>query len=127
MEKKIIQSSQAPIPVGPYNQAVIVGRLVYLSGQIPINPATNELVPGDIADQTEQVLKNIKAVLQQAGSSLAEVVKTTVFLKNMNDFSKMNEVYAKYFSLDIAPARSTIEVARLPKDALVEIEVVAIL
>ncbi|HNV23777.1 MAG TPA: RidA family protein [Candidatus Omnitrophota bacterium] len=127
MEKRIIKSSQAPIPVGPYNQAVIVGQFVYLSGQIPINPRTNELVQGGIVEQTEQVLENIKAVLEEAGSSCSKVVKTTVFLRNMNDFSKMNEVYAKYFSLDFAPARSTVEVARLPKDALVEIEAIAVL
>ena len=126
MEKKIITSIHAPLPVGPYNQAVLVGNMLYLSGQIPIDPKTNEFVKGGIAEQTEQVIKNIKAVLEEAGSSLDKIVKATVFLKDMGSFSEMNAVYSKYFKAQNAPARSTIEVARLPKDALVEIEVVAI-
>lgn len=126
MEKRIIKSVYAPLPVGPYSQAVVVGNMVYLSGQIPINPKTNALVDGNIVEQTEQVIKNIKAVLEEAGSSLEKVVKTTVFLKDMNDFIRMNEVYLKYFKTERAPARSTIEVVRLPKDALIEIEAVAV-
>ncbi|MBF0522524.1 MAG: RidA family protein [Candidatus Omnitrophica bacterium] len=125
MEKKIIKSSKAPLPVGPYNQGVIVGNLIYLAGQIPIDAKTNEFVPGGISEQAEQVIANIKGVLEEAGSSLEKIVKTTVFLKNMNDFPAMNAVYGKYFKPQTAPARSTVEVARLPKDALVEIEVVA--
>lgn len=125
MSKKIIKSSNAPQPIGPYNQAVLIGNLIYTAGQIPMDPKTNELIKGTVADQTHQVIKNLKAVLEAGGSSLERVVKSTVFLKNINDFSEMNKVYAEYFDAKIAPARSTVEVARLPKDALVEIEVVA--
>ncbi len=125
MSKIIANSPQAPSPVGPYNQAVVVGNLVYTAGQIPIDPKTNQVCSGGITEQTRQVLKNLKAVLEGAGSSLEKAVKCTVFLKNMNDFAAMNAVYAEFFDAKNAPARSTIEVARLPKDVLVEIESVA--
>lgn len=122
--KKIVSSAHAPKAIGPYSQAVIANGFVFLSGQIPLDPATNQLIDGDIAAQTERVLENLKAVLEAAGSSLAQVVKTTVFVKDMGEFAKMNEVYAKYFALD-PPARATVEAARLPRDVRVEIECVA--
>ena len=123
MNKKIIKTDQASLPIGPYNQAVAVGDLVYTAGQIPLDKQGN-MVPGGIKEQTEQVIANLKAVLEAAGSSLDKAVKATVFLKDLNDFAGMNEVYAKHFKAAIAPARSTLQVARIPKDALVEIEVV---
>jgi len=127
MEKKIIRTDKAPAPVGPYSQAVQVsGALLFTAGQIAIDPATGQLVQGDIQQQTRVVLNNIKAVLEVEGASLRNVVKTTVFLKDMNDFSKMNEVYAEYFP-ESPPARSAVEVARLPRDAKVEIEAIAAL
>ncbi len=121
---RTITTSGAPKPVGPYSQAVIAGGFVFLSGQGPLDPATNRLVEGDITAQTERVLENLKAVLEASGSSLGQVVKTTVFLKDLNDFRKMNEVYARYFPQN-PPARATIEAARLPLDTLVEIEAIA--
>jgi 2-iminobutanoate/2-iminopropanoate deaminase len=124
MAKKIIKTAQAPLPIGPYNQAVVIGTLVFTSGQIPLDQS-NSVVTGGIKEQTQSVLKNLKAVLEGAGSSLDKIVKTTVFLKNMGDFAAMNEIYSGYFDAASAPARSTIEVARLPKDVLVEIEAVA--
>ena len=127
MDKKIVKAAGAPAPVGPYNQAVVTGQLVYTAGQIPIDPVSNQIVGANVAEQAHQVLKNLKAVLESAGSSLDKVVKTTVFLKDLNDFNAMNEVYARYFDAATAPARSTIQVARLPKDSLVEIEAVAAL
>ncbi len=126
MDKKIVKAKGAPAPVGPYNQAVIIGNLVYTAGQIPLDPVSGQMVGTNAGEQAQQVLKNLKAVLEAAGSSTAKVVKTTVFLKDLNDFNAMNEVYAKYFDAATAPARSTIQVARLPKDSLVEIEAVAI-
>lgn len=126
MAKTIVKTPKAPLPIGPYNQAVVIGNLVYTSGQIPID-FSNTVVGAGVAEQAKCVLENLKAVLEGAGSSLSKVVKTTVFLKNMGDFAAMNEVYAKYFDAATAPARSTIEVARLPKDVLVEIEAVAYL
>jgi 2-iminobutanoate/2-iminopropanoate deaminase len=122
--KDIVNSDRGPKPIGPYSQAVKVNGLLYLSGQIPLDPKTNEMIAGDIKVQTERVLENIKGILEAAGSNLHHVVKTTVFLKDMNEFSAMNEVYAKYFTA-AHPARSTVQVARLPKDASVEIEVIA--
>ncbi len=122
--KKIIRTSDAPDPVGPYNQAVVVGQLVFTAGQIAIDPFTGRLVENDVRKQTRQVLENLKAVLQASGTDLNHVVKTTVFLKNMDDFAAMNEVYAEYFP-EHSPARSAVEVARLPKDVLVEIECIA--
>ncbi len=126
MEKKIIKTESAPGPVGPYNQAVVIGNLVFASGQIAIDPVTNEVSQGSVVEQTRLVLNNLQAVLQAAGSSLEQVIKVTVFLKNMNDFASLNMVYEKFFTPQNAPARSTIEVARLPKDVLVEIEAVAV-
>ncbi len=127
MEKKIIKTPQAPQPIGPYNQAVVCQNFLFTSGQIPIDPKKNEVIGKDIGEQTRLVLDNLKAVLEEAGSSLDKVIKTTVFLKNMGDFSGMNSVYAEFFAPPQAPARSTVEVARLPKDVLVEIEAVAII
>ena len=125
MGKKIIKTESAPLPVGPYNQAVVVENFVFTSGQIAVDPVTNEVSKGGVVEQTRLVLNNLKAVLHGAGSSLEQAVKVTVFLKNMNDFASMNMVYEKFFNPKNAPARSTIEVARLPKDVLVEIEAVA--
>lgn len=125
-ERVIVNSPTAPKAVGPYSQAVKFGNFVFLSGSIPLDPQTGEVVGTDIKTQTEQVIKNIEAVLSVVDSGLFQIVKSTVFLKNMDDFAGMNEVYSKYFTID-PPARSTIEVARLPKDCLVEIEVIAIL
>jgi len=124
MSKKIIKTDKASLPVGPYNQAVSIGNLIYTAGQIPLDKQGN-MVPGGIKEQTEQVIQNLIAVLGQGGSSLDKVVKSTVYLKDLNDFAGMNEVYAKHFKAETAPARSTLQVARIPKDSLVEIEVVA--
>ena len=125
--KTAISTHDAPAAIGPYSQAVRVGEMLFASGQIPTDPKTGNLVPGGITEQTTQVMENIKAVLNKAGIDLVHVVKTTVFLKNMNDFAAMNAVYARYMAPEgvIPPARSTVEVARLPKDALVEVEVIA--
>ena len=125
MKKQIIITDLAPAPVGPYNQAVRTGNLVFTAGQIPIDPKTNALLSGPVEDQTRRVIENLRAVLEEAGTSLDRVVKTTVFLRDMNDFPQMNSVYAEYFRADIAPARSTVQVARLPKDVAVEIEAIA--
>lgn len=121
--KEIITTENAPGAIGPYSQAVKVGNLVFCSGQIPIDPATGEFVSDEVAAQTEQVIKNLSAVLEAAGTTLNNVVKTTVFLADMNDFAAMNEVYARHFTEK--PARATVQAARLPKDARVEIEVIA--
>ncbi|MBW7909440.1 MAG: RidA family protein [Kiritimatiellae bacterium] len=124
--KRVVLTPHAAQPIGPYNQAVVVGDLVYTSGQIPVDPATGQMVTGDVKEQTEMVLRNLKAILEAAGSGIDRVVKTTVFLQDMNDFAAMNEVYGKLFSdKATAPSRSTIQVARLPKDSKVEIEAVA--
>lgn len=122
--KRVIATSSAPAAVGPYSQAIAANGFVFLSGQIPLD-ASGKITEGDVAAQTGQVLKNISAVLEAAGSSPAKVVKTTVYLKDMNDFAKMNEVYARFFTSE-QPARATVEVARLPRDAKVEIELIAI-
>jgi 2-iminobutanoate/2-iminopropanoate deaminase len=122
--KKIISTDRAPKAIGPYSQAVISNGLAFLSGQIPLDPATGQVVEGDIGWQTTRVLENLKAVLEASGSSLDRVVKTTVFLKDMGEFAKMNEVYATYFT-ENPPARATVEAARLPKDVRVEIECIA--
>ena len=126
MKKTIIKPTKSPRAIGPYNQAVKTDHFIYTAGQIPIDPKTNQMILGDITVQTKQVLTNLKNLIEESGSSLDKVVKCTVFLKNMNDFAGMNAVYAEYFKAETAPARSTIEVARIPKDALVEIEAVAI-
>ena len=125
--KKTVQTDQAPKALGPYAQAIVAGGMVYCAGQIPLDPKTGEIVAGGIAEQTRQVLANLRAVLKQAGSDLDKAVKTTVFIKDMNNFAAMNEVYGKpeYFGTQ-PPARSTVEVARLPRDVMVEIEVVAL-
>jgi len=125
--KTAIATHDAPAAIGPYSQAVRVGGMLFASGQIPIDPKTGNLVAGGITEQTTQVMENIKAVLNRAGIDLVHVVKTTVYLKSMNDFAAMNAVYAKYMAPEgvVPPARSTVEVARLPKDALVEVEVIA--
>ena len=123
--RKTASSDQAPKAIGPYSQAVISNGVAYLSGQIPLDPATNQLVDGDIAAQTERVLLNLKAVLEASGASLESVVKTTVFLKDMGDFPKMNEVYGKFFASN-PPARSTVQAARLPRDVSVEIDAIAV-
>jgi 2-iminobutanoate/2-iminopropanoate deaminase len=126
-DKNVVQTASAPKALGPYSQAIVAGGMVYCAGQIPLDPATGNVVAGGVAEQTHQVLKNLRAVLKAAGSDLDRAVKTTVFVKNMNDFAAMNEVYGRpeYFG-SAAPARSTVEVARLPRDVLVEIEVVAL-
>src|ERR1051325_4023809 len=121
-----IQTENAPAAIGPYSQAIKAGGFVFVSGQIPTDPQTGQFVPGGIAEQTEQVLKNLKAVLEAAGSSLDQIVKTTVFLADMKEFSGMNEVYARFFS-GPPPARATVAVASLPRDARVEIEAVALI
>lgn len=125
--KTMISTAQAPAAIGPYSQAVRVGDTLFTSGQVALDPATGALVEGGILEQTTRVLDNLKAVLAAAGMEMAQVVKTTVFLKNMSDFAAMNDVYAKYLTLEgvVPPARSTVAVAGLPRDALVEIEVVA--
>ena len=123
--KEIIATGDAPQAIGPYSQAVRAGNMVFASGQIPLDPATKEFVPGGIAEQTEQVLKNLTAVFAAAGVGMDQIVKTTVFLADMNDFTAMNEVYGKYFS-DNPPARATVQAARLPGDAKVEIEAIAV-
>jgi 2-iminobutanoate/2-iminopropanoate deaminase len=123
--KQTIKTEHAPGAIGPYSQAVKAVGFIFLSGQIPIDPRTGEFVAGGIAEQTEQVLKNLSAVLEAAGASLADVVKTTVFLADMNDFAAMNEVYSRFFQ-ESPPARSTVEAARLPRDARVEIDVIAL-
>lgn len=124
-ERTVIASPLAPAAVGPYSQAIKVGNMIFCSGQIPLHPETGQVVGDDVATQTEQVLKNLEAVLSVVDSGLFQVVKTTVYLKNMEDFPAMNAVYATRFQVD-PPARATVEVARLPKDVLVEIECIAI-
>jgi len=120
---EVISTKNAPAAIGPYSQAMVTGNLIYTSGQIPINPETGNIEAADISAQTEQAIKNIKAVLESAGSSLEKVVKTTCFLQHIQDFATFNSVYEKYFT--VKPARSCVEVAALPKGALVEIEVIA--
>ncbi len=126
--KSAVSTPNAPVAIGPYSQAVQTGEMIYASGQVPLDPVTGKMVDGGIREQTVRVLENLQAVLAAAGSSLQKVVKTTVFLKDMNDFAAMNEIYAGYLALEggVAPARSTVEVTRLPKDALVEIDVIAL-
>jgi 2-iminobutanoate/2-iminopropanoate deaminase len=123
--KEIISTENAPGAIGPYSQAIKTGGLIFCSGQIPIDPASGDFVSDDVAEQTEQVLKNLRAVLQAAGAGLGDVVKTTVFLADMNDFAAMNDVYSRYFN-ENKPARATVQAARLPRDARVEIECIAV-
>jgi 2-iminobutanoate/2-iminopropanoate deaminase len=123
--KKIISTDRAPKAIGPYSQAVVVNGLAFLSGQIPLDPETNQIVEGDIVAQTVRVLENLKIVLEACGSSLEQVVKTTIFVKDLGEFAKLNETYSRYFP-ENPPARATVEAARLPRDVRVEIECVAI-
>jgi len=123
--REVISTDGAPKAIGPYSQAIRAGGLIFTSGQVAIDPATQQVVAGNVAAQTERVLKNLAAILEASGSSLEKVVRCTVFLKNMGDFAAMNEVYARYFK-HAPPARSTVEVARLPKDVLVEIDAITL-
>ncbi len=125
--KKIIFTENAPAPIGPYSQAVLSGNTLYVSGQIPLNPKSGELVMNSIEEQTKQVMENLKAVLSEAGMSFDNVVKATIFITDMNDFSKINSVYGSYFSEENAPARETVQVSRLPKDVNVEISVISVM
>ncbi len=122
--RKAVTTSKAPKAIGPYSQAVKCNGLIFVSGQVAIDPATQQVIEGDVAAQTERVMKNLSAILTASGSKLDQVLRSTVFLKNMDDFAAMNAVYAKYFKAE-PPARSTVEVARLPKNVLVEIDVIA--
>ncbi len=122
--RDVVLTDKGPKPIGPYSQAIRANGFLYVSGQVALDPKTGEFVGTDIRQQTERTLENVKGILEAAGSNMHHVVKTTVFLKDINDFAAMNEVYAKFFAL-APPARSTVQVARLPKDALVEIEVIA--
>lgn len=124
--KEIVTTERAPRAIGPYSQAVRAGNLLFASGQIPIDPATGEFVAGGIAEQTEQVLRNVSAILEAGGAGLQQIVKTTVFLADMEDFTAMNEVYGRFFG-ENPPARATVQAARLPRDARVEIEAIAVL
>lgn len=124
--KKIINTPKAPAPIGPYNQAVLVKDTLYISGQIPLNVATGSLVEGDIEQETRQCMENLKAILDAAGMTFENVVKASVFLKNMDQFAKVNQVYGSYFDEETAPARETVEVARLPKSVNVEIAMIAV-
>lgn len=125
MKKEVISTSKAPAAVGPYSQAIKVDNFIFTSGQIPFDPETNELVGEDIESQTRQVLKNVTAVLEAAGATLDDVVKTTMFIQNMDDFNTINEIYGEFFT-ENPPARSAVEAARLPKNVLIEVEVIAI-
>ena len=124
--KKIIKTSNAPMPIGPYNQAVVAGNTLYISGQIPMNPVTGKLVDTGITDATEQVMQNLKAVLTEAGYSFADVVKSSIFIEDMNDFGEINAAYGAYFEEATAPARETVQVAKLPLGVAVEISVIAV-
>jgi 2-iminobutanoate/2-iminopropanoate deaminase len=123
--REIIETKGAPAPIGPYSQAIRANGFLFVSGQIPIQPETGALIQGDIAIQTRQVMQNLSAILEAAGSSLQKVVKTTIYLTNLDDFSRFNQVYAEYFG-EVKPARATVQVARLPREVLLEIEAVAV-
>jgi 2-iminobutanoate/2-iminopropanoate deaminase len=125
MQKRILKTSNAPAPIGPYSQAVIAGNILYTSGQIAIDPKTNELVTGNIEDETKMVMENLGAILKEAGLTFEHVVKTSIFIGDMNNFAKINEVYGTYFDPETAPARETVEVANLPKYVNVEISAIA--
>jgi 2-iminobutanoate/2-iminopropanoate deaminase len=124
--KKIIFTDKAPAPIGPYNQAVLSGETLYISGQVPINPATGEVIIGSIEAETEQVMQNLKAVLEAAGMTFKNVVKATIFIMNMGDFAKINAAYGSYFKDETAPARETVQVATLPKNVNIEISMIAV-
>jgi 2-iminobutanoate/2-iminopropanoate deaminase len=128
MSNQVIRTDQAPAPVGPYNQAIAAsGRFLFVAGQIPLDPVTGEIVSAEISGQTEQVMANLGAILTEAGANWSDVVKTSVFLSDLQNFGAMNQVYARYFPSETAPARACVEVSRLPKDVLVEIECIAVL
>ncbi|MFX0558390.1 RidA family protein [Maribacter sp. CXY002] len=124
--KKIINTENAPAPIGPYNQAILSGNTLYISGQIPLNPKTGELISGDIKKETEQSMKNLEAILTEADMTFENVVKSSIFLSDMNQFSQVNEIYGAYFNAETAPARETVEVANLPKFVNVEISMIAV-
>ena len=124
MPKIVVSTSNAPAAIGPYSQAVRAGNLLFISGQIPLDPASSQVVAGDIAVQSDRVLRNLAAILEAAGSNLEKVLKTTVYLRDLEEFAKMNQIYAKYFR-DAPPARATVQVARLPRDVSVEIDLIA--
>ncbi len=125
MEKRVIYTEKAPKPIGPYSQAIIAGNLIFTAGQIPIDPETNQVVQGDIKEQTRRVLENLRAILESVGSTFDDVVKVTIYMKDLNEFSAMNEVYSEYFK-NSPPARTTVEVSRLPRDVKIEIDLIAI-
>jgi 2-iminobutanoate/2-iminopropanoate deaminase len=128
MNARVIRTDQAPTPVGPYNQAIAAsGRFLFVAGQIPLDPITGEIVSDDISQQTERVMANLQGILEAAGASWNNVVKTSVFLSDLQNFGAMNQVYARYFPAETAPARACVEVSRLPKDVLVEIDCIAVL
>ncbi|MDC6385761.1 RidA family protein [Flagellimonas taeanensis] len=124
--KKIINTSKAPAPIGPYNQAILVNGILYVSGQVPMDPSTGKLVEGDIKKETQQCMENLKAILEEAGMTFEDVVKASIFVKDMHQFAQINEVYGSYFDADTAPARETVEVANLPRFVNVEISMIAI-
>jgi 2-iminobutanoate/2-iminopropanoate deaminase len=127
MSKSIVLTDKAPAPIGPYNQGIVAaGKLLFAAGQVPIDPASGQVIQGDIKAQTRRVLQNVQAIVEKGGAGMKDVVKTTVFLKDMGEFAAMNEVYAEFFK-DVPPARSTVEVSRLPKDVKVEIDAIAVL
>ncbi|MBZ9729660.1 RidA family protein [Salegentibacter sp. JZCK2] len=124
--KKIIKTDKAPAPIGPYNQAVLTGNMLYVSGQIALNPETNELETDELQEETTRVMQNLKAILAEAGMDFENVIKTSIFISDMNNFAKINEVYGSYFNAETAPARETVEVANLPKFVNVEISAIAV-
>lgn len=124
--KKIINTPNAPAPIGPYNQAVLVNGILYVSGQVPMDPSTGKLVEGDIKKETKQCMENLKAILEEAGMGFEDVVKASIFIKDMHQFPQINEVYGSYFDADMAPARETVEVANLPRFVNVEISMIAV-
>lgn len=125
VERKVVYTEKAPKPIGPYSQAIIAGDFIFTAGQIPIDPKTNQVVQGDIREQTRQVFENLKAILEEAGATFDDVVKVTVYMKDLNEFSGMNEVYSEYFK-NSPPARTTVEVSRLPRDVKIEIDLIAV-
>ncbi len=127
MKKEIIKTDKAPAPIGPYNQAVKTGNMVFISGQIAINPATGELETGDLETETKLVMENLKAILTEANCTFENVIKTSIFISDMNNFAKINEIYGTYFQAETAPARETVEVANLPKFVNVEISAIAVI
>ncbi|CUS76447.1 endoribonuclease L-PSP [Candidatus Kryptonium thompsonii] len=125
VEKKVVYTEKAPKPIGPYSQAIIAGDFIFTAGQIPIDPKTNQVVQGDIKEQTRQVFENLKAILEEAGATFDDVVKVTVYMKDLSEFPAMNEVYSEYFKSS-PPARTTVEVSRLPRDVKIEIDLIAV-